>query len=153
MTEKIVAVCGQIVVLYHKKDRETGAGSVPSSLLSCIPTDRLSHSFNVEDRDFNTSGCSSSFKTDCTHYGSIVSTCTSTSSNWQELLLGDYEISSPLEWEYLVRVLIFLQLRAVTELLADMKNMSSMFLGETQTTSLTQAQIRVGELEKYVYMM
>jgi hypothetical protein len=33
-----------------------------------------------------------------------------TSSDWQELLLGDYEINPSMEWEYLDRVLIFLQL-------------------------------------------
>ena len=74
-----------------------------------------------------------------------MSTRRGTSSDWQELLLGDYEINSPLEWEHLVWVLIFLQLRAVMELLADMKNMGSKVLRETQTASLAQAEIRIGE--------
>ena len=87
------------------------------------------------------------------HSGSIMSTRTGTSSDWRQLLLGDYEISSPLEWEHLVRVLIILQLRAVMELLADMKNMGSKVLGETQTASLAQAEIRVGELEKDIYII
>jgi len=152
MTERIVAACGRIVVLYRTKDGDTRAGSVPSPLLGCLPTDRLAHRVNVEDRDLATSGSSPSFKTDCTYSGSIMSTCTGTSSDWQELLLGDYEISSPLEWEHLVRVLIFLQLRAVMELLADMKNVGGSVLGETQTASLAQAEIRVGELEKDTYI-
>ena len=63
------------------------------------------------------------------------------------------KISSPLEWEHLVRILIILQLRAVMELLADMKNMGSKVLGETQTASLAQAEIRVGELEKDMYTL
>lgn len=157
VTEKIVAACGRIVVLYSMKDGgTTRAGSVPSSLLSSLPTDHLSHSVNVEDLDLATSASSSSSssKTDCTHCGSIMSTRTGTSSSdWQELLLGDYEISSPLEWEHLVRVLIFLQLRAVMELLADMKNMGSTVLGEMQTASLAQAEIRLGELEKHLHII
>jgi hypothetical protein len=141
VTEKIVAACGRIVVLYRMKDGDTRAGSVPFSLLSC-----------VEDRDL-ASASSSSPKTDCTHSGSIMSTRTGTSSHWRELLLGDYEVSSPQEWEHLVRVLIFLQLRAVMELLADMKNMGSKVLGETQMASLAQAKIRVGKLEKDIYII
>lgn len=153
VTEKIVAACGRIVVLYRMKDGDSRAGSLPSSLLGCLPTDRLSHRVNVEDRDLATSASSSSSKTDCMHSGSIMSTRTGTSSDWRQLLLGDYEISSPLEWEHLVRILIILQLRAVMELLADMKNMGSKVLGETQTASLAQAEIRVGELEKDIYII
>lgn len=153
VTERIVAACGRIVVLYRMKDGDTRAGSVPSSLLGCLPTDRLSHRVNVEDRDLATSASSSPSKTDCTDSGSIMSTRTGPSSDWRELLLGDYEISSRLEWEHLVRVVIFLQLRAVMELLADMKNMGSKVLGETQTASLAQGEIRVGELEKDIYII
>ena len=153
MTEKIVAACGHIVVLYSKKDDDTWAGSIPSSLLGCLPTHRFSHRVNVEDRDLATPTSSSSSKTDCTLSGSTMSTRTGTSSDWQELLLGDYEISSRLEWEHLVRVLIFFQLRAVMELLADMKNMGSKVLGETQTVSLGQAEIRVASLRKILSAM
>ena len=39
------------------------------------------------------------------------------------------------------------------ELLADMKNMGSLVLGETQTASLAQAELRVGELENDVYIV
>ena len=151
MIEKIVAACGRIVVLYRMKDDDTWAGSAPSPMLDCLPTDRFLHRLNVEARDLATSASNSSSKTDCTHSSSVMSMRTSTSSDWQELLLGDYEISSPLEWEHLVRVLIFLQLRAVMELLADMKNMNSNILGETQTASLAQAEVRIGELEKGIY--
>ena len=48
------------------------------------------------------------YLTDCTRLGSTMPTGTGTSSGWQELLLGDYEITSSLEREHLVRVLIFL---------------------------------------------
>lgn len=69
-------------------------------------------------------------------------------SDWRKLPLGNYEINSPLEWEHMVRALICLQLRAVMELLADVKSMKSEMLGETLTASLTRAGIRLGELEK-----
>ena len=83
----------------------------------------------------------------------MISANTSTSSDWQELLLGDYEVSSSVEWEHLVRVLIFLQLRAVIELLGDMKAMGSKVLGDTQTARIGQSETRVGELIKDVYMI
>ncbi|EER24919.1 Fungal Zn binuclear cluster domain containing protein [Coccidioides posadasii C735 delta SOWgp] len=151
MAERLVAGCGQIVRLYRMKDGDTRAGLVPSSLPSCSPTDGHSYHANVEDRDLATSACSSSPKTDYRHSGQIVSTRTRTSSDWRKLLLGDYEISSPLEWEHLVRVLILLQLRAVMELLADLKNVGSKVLGEAQTANLARAEIRLGELEKDIY--
>ena len=153
MTEKIVAACGRIVVLYRVKNGDTRAGSVPSSLLGCLPLDRPSHRVNIEDRDLPSSASSSSSRIDCTHSGSITSMCTGASSDWQELLLGDYEISSPLEWEHVVRVLIFLQLREVMELLADMKKTGSKVLGETQMAGLAQAEIKAGKLKKDIYIM
>lgn len=39
------------------------------------------------------------------------------------------------------------------KLLTNMKNMDSKVLGETQTASLAQAEIRVGELEKDIYTL
>ncbi len=152
VSEKIVLACGRIIGFYRMKDGESQAGSAPSLLLGCLATDRLSHRVNVEDRDLAESAPSSS-QTDCTHSDSIMSTRTSTSPDWRELLLGDYEISSPLEWEHLVRVLIFLQLRAVIELLADMEYMGSKVLGETLKASLAQAKTRVGELERDIYII
>lgn len=152
LTERIVAGCGRIVALYRMKDgATTGAGSVLPSMLGCIPTNRLSHRAHVEDRDLATTTSSSSSKTDCTPSSSNMPTRTGTPAGWRELFLGDYEISSSLEWEHLVRVIISLQLRAVMELLKDMKNMGSKALGETHTASLTQAELRVGQLEKDIY--
>ncbi|KAJ9256025.1 transcriptional regulator family: Fungal Specific TF [Paecilomyces variotii] len=85
--------------------------------------------------------------------GSLDLGLATSKADWRELLLGDYEISSPLEWEHLVRVLILLQLRAVMELLADVKSMESEVLGETLMASLTQAEIRLGELEKSIFIL
>ena len=153
VAEKIVAACSRTVGLYRMRDGEAWADSVPSSLSEYLPFDRSSYRVNVEDRHLATSAPSSSSKTDCMHSGPITPTRTSTSSYWRELLLGDYEVSSPLEWEHLVRVLIGLQLRAVMGLLADIKSIGSRVLGETQTASLAQAEVAVGELEKGMKMI
>ena len=147
MTEKIVLACGRIVESYRMQDGETRGGPVPSSLLDRLATDPLSHRVNVEDHELAIPAFSPS-STDCTHSSSITPTRTSTLPGWRELLLGDYEIDSPLEWEHLVRVLIMLQLRGLMTLLADTENMGSEVLGETLTASLAQAKVRVGELEK-----
>lgn len=146
IAEKMIAACEWIVVLYRTKDRNTRAGSVSSSLPDCLPTNRPLHRDNVEDHNFATSASSLS-KTEHTNCDSTMSTSRGKSSDWRELLFGDYEISSPLEWDHLVRVLIILQLRAMMEWLADMKDMGHEVLGETQMASLAQAEIRVGELE------
>lgn len=99
LTEKIVAGCERIVALYQMKGGATQAGSLAPSMLGCLPKNRFSHRVNVEDRGPATSTSTSSSKTDFTP------------SDWRQLFLGDYEISSALEWEHLVSVLISLQLR------------------------------------------
>ncbi|KAE8389479.1 hypothetical protein BDV23DRAFT_173061 [Aspergillus alliaceus] len=88
----------------------------------------------LEDWDFDTSASSSLSS-------SIKSASTGMLSDWRELLLGDYEVSSRLEWEHLVRVLILLQLRAVMELLADMMKVGGDVLG-MQEASLARAERR-----------
>ena len=148
MAEKIVAACGQIVMLYRVKNDDIQASSVPSSLLGCSPLDRLPLCVGIEDRDFLTSASSSSYKTESTHSSSITSICTGTSSGLQELYLDDYQVNSLLEWEHVVRVLIFLQLKEVMELLTDMKKTSSKSLGETQMAGLVQAEIKADKLKK-----
>jgi hypothetical protein len=132
MTEKIVTACGRIVVLYRMKDNNRDI---------------------IMENSSTSSSSSSSNRNNSTPSDLIMSTHMDTSSEWQELLLGDYEINSSLEWEHLVRVLIFLQLRAVMDLLTDMKSMGSKILGETQMAILVQAEMRVGELEKDVYVI
>ncbi|KAL4893920.1 hypothetical protein BDV59DRAFT_18591 [Aspergillus ambiguus] len=125
MLEKVVTACGLIVRLYRVKD---------------VPLHLSSSSLQVNgDRSLDIS------------LAPLEAACP-ISPEWRELLLGDYEISSPLEWEHLVRVLIFLQLRAVMELLADVKSTKSGLLGETLTARLTQAEIRLSDLENYIYI-
>jgi hypothetical protein len=140
IAEKIVAVCGQIVVLYSMKNGTSGTQAAPG-LSSLRGYDRL-----LEDWDFDTSV---SFPSS----SSLKPASTSILSDWRELLLGDYEVSSRREWEHLVRVLILLQLRAVMELLADMKKVGGDVLGEMQKASLARAESNVCELEKDVYIL
>lgn len=147
--EKIVVACGRVVVLYRTKDGNDRAGQVPPSwLLDHLPSsDRVSRGVDasVENLDLAISISSCTPNVDRTH---SIPARKGTSSDWQELLLGDYDISSPLEWDHLVRVLISLQLRSMMELLADIKDVGSTVLGETQLIKLGQAETRVGDLEK-----
>lgn len=126
MTEKIVAACGRIVALYRMEDgTENQVGPIASSLLSRVPSEHhLIQGINSEDRGLATPKSGFSALTDTTQSCSIsvISSETRTPPDWQRLLLGDYEISSPLEWEHLVRVLIFLQLRAIRDLAANITN-------------------------------
>ena len=126
MLEKIVAACGIMVGLYRVENvqpRLTSSSSLPVSSL------------------------------DLGLAPAPMADCPISLPDWRELFLGDYEISSHMEWEHLVRVLIFLQLRAVMELLADVQSMKSAVLGKTLTASLAQAGLRLGELEKDVYLL
>ncbi|GIJ84477.1 hypothetical protein Asppvi_003324 [Aspergillus pseudoviridinutans] len=125
MLEKLVAACGRIVGLYRVKDAQVQV-RLPSPSSSLV----------------NDNGDADADRADC-----------SISTDWRKLLVGDYEISSPQEWEHLVRVLIFLQLRAVMELLADVNSTGGEVLGETLSASLAQAEIRLGELEKDILIL
>lgn len=126
MLEKIVAACGRMVGLYRVENVQP---HLPSS--SSLP---------VSSPDLGLAPAP-------------MADCPISLPDWRELFLGDYEINSPMEWEHLVRVLIFLQLRAVMELLADVQSMKSAVLGKTLTASLAQAGLRLGELEKDVYLL
>ncbi|GIK02314.1 hypothetical protein Aspvir_006363 [Aspergillus viridinutans] len=138
MLEKIVAACGRIVALYRVKDAQVQLHlPSPSSVLANPHVD--GNGDGDDDLDLAA----------CTHAGAVAAT----STDWRKLLLGDYEISSPLEWEHLVRVLVFLQLRAMMELLADVKSTGGEVLGETLSASLAQAEIRLGELEKDILIL
>ncbi|RHZ64858.1 hypothetical protein CDV55_102527 [Aspergillus turcosus] len=136
MLEKIVAACGRIVGLYRVKDAQ---------MQMHLPTPSSSSLLVGGDGGGGGGGIDLAA---CTHAGAAAGT-----PDWRELLLGDYEISSALEWEHLVRVLIFLQLRAVMELLADVKSIGGEVLGETLSASLVQAEVRLGELEKDILIL
>ena len=148
VAEKLVGACGRVVVLYRMKNCDPRPDSVPCSLGECVSTDRSFLYANEDERDLATSAPSSSYQTGSTNSGLALSGPPDASSDWRELLLGDFEVSSAMEWGRLVRVLICLQLSAAMELLAEMKAVGSNVLGGTQTASLAQAELRIGELEK-----
>lgn len=148
MTEKIVEACRCIVVLYGWLNLDNTLHSLdPSSStsLESLPNDILLHHGHGESLATSTS---SSTKMNYEHTCSATATRSNTSSNWRGLLVGDYEISSSLEFEYLVRLLIFLQLKALLQLLVDIKDTGSTILGEKQMLNLIQAERRIGEFEK-----
>ncbi|KAK6447277.1 hypothetical protein FP744_10003527 [Trichoderma asperellum] len=150
MAEKIVEACGRIVVLYGSQNVDSTLPSLDSSsttiALEFLPNNdiQLHHGYG----ESVATSASSSPKTSLEDTCSVTAASSVTESSWRGLLFGDYEISSSLEWEYLVGLLIFLQLKALLQLLADIKETGSMMLGETQMASLTQAEMRIGELEK-----
>ena len=154
MAEKIVAACGRIVALYCMEDgTESRVSPIASSLLNRVPSEHhLIQGASGEDRGLASPKSGISALTDTTQpcSVSVMSSETRPPPLWQQLLLGDYEISSPLEWEHLVRVLIFLQLRAIRDLAVNITNVGGKFLGGTQMASLAQAGARVTELEKRV---
>lgn len=64
------------------------------------------------------------------------------------MFLGDYEVNSPVEWDYLVRVLIVLQLRGLQSFLAEMKKVAQPALRDTQFSKLLMLEGQVAELSK-----
>ncbi|KAL2830449.1 hypothetical protein BDW59DRAFT_158359 [Aspergillus cavernicola] len=163
MAEKLVAASSRIVLLYRMKDN-TATISNPNNNNNhstnnpqpifqppIRPPPPLPHLISFEDRrhDFT----STSISTSASSSSSSRLDYDHTPPDWREMLLGDYEISSAVEWEHIVRVLIVLQIRGVMELLADMRNICSEALGEMQTASLAQAEVRVGELKREVYIL
>ncbi|KAM3495236.1 hypothetical protein MY3957_001467 [Beauveria namnaoensis] len=74
-----------------------------------------------------------------------------TPKGWQEMFLGDYEVTCPQEWQTLIRAIILLQLTSLTEMLVDLKSVGSTLLGETQMLSLTRAIMKLGEIEAAIY--
>ncbi|KAJ5313462.1 uncharacterized protein N7443_000346 [Penicillium atrosanguineum] len=134
--EIIVAASGQIVVLYSMKDGTSD--TQPTIGLSSLQD----YDHIPEVWDFGAASSSPSVSTKSASMNML--------SDWRELLLGDYEVSSRQEWEHLVRVLILLQLRAMIEMFAAMKNMSDDVLGEMQKAILGRAETSVCEFEKSV---
>ena len=135
MSERIVVACGRIVTLYRMEDGGIRTITGQPSQLGCLPTNHLPNGVEISNQGLTTSVPSR------------------TSSGWQELLLGDYEINSVQEWDYLVRALINLQLKAMKGLLEDMKSMGTMILGDAQTKSLTRAETTISKLEQDMYVV
>ncbi|KAF2866143.1 hypothetical protein BDV95DRAFT_612012 [Massariosphaeria phaeospora] len=62
------------------------------------------------------------------------------------LAVGEYEVSSGREWNCLMRALILLQLRYLSEFLADMKTIGSSALPQSQFSKLVMNEKKVVEL-------
>lgn len=139
MCERIVAACGRIVTLYRANREDDNQWLYSMWVDSPHGKDHAAVPTNIFTEPSGSSEDAQRAK--------------KSSLDWQELLVGDYEISSRLEWEQLLRVLLSLQLKAVMGLLAEVKNKGSQALGDHQTTSLSQAEVKVGELEREISHM
>jgi hypothetical protein len=136
IVERIVAACSQVVQLYNTGDDVPEPPSrtyLPPDMFSLQTGDQL-RAWHVETGD-----------------SSPISTRTRSSSDatlskWRELLVGDYEVNSQLEWEHLMRVLISVQLHTVMELLADTWKLRGAALTEMQGASLTRSGDSIAKL-------
>ncbi|KAI8623348.1 fungal Zn binuclear cluster domain-containing protein [Xylariaceae sp. FL1651] len=153
MIEKIVVVCGQIARLYRMTNHDKPAGS--DTLFVCLSTDEDSHRSHIRDpglivpSSFSYPSAAEPVRLgSCS--GSITPTRTGASRDWQELLFGDYEISSITEWNHVVGIIVLLQFKIVMEVIADMKCEAGIILEETQKVKLGQSETRVCELAKAV---
>ncbi|KAI3319151.1 HET-domain-containing protein [Xylariaceae sp. AK1471] len=135
MIEKIVAICGQIVTLY-RMTHDKPAGSEPHASPGYAPTNESPHRSQIRDLDLPTKSASP--------YRSA------SAPDWQELLLGDYEISSITEWNHVVGVIVLLQFKMVMEILEDIKFQASIILEETQKAKLEQSKTRISELVRAI---
>jgi hypothetical protein len=138
ITEKIVAACSQVVVLYNRGDStlETQAHLG----LSTEMTSLRDPDFQAGIWDLDTHGSSSAPE-------SMRSSSTGALPYWRSLLVGYYEVSSQLEWEQLMRVLISTQLQAVMDLLVDIRRLKSDILTEVQAASLVRSQNSIANLK------
>ncbi|KAI3326692.1 fungal Zn binuclear cluster domain-containing protein [Xylariaceae sp. AK1471] len=149
MIEKIVAACGQVDILYRMTHGDKPAGSELHGSLGCLPTNEDSHRSNICDPSLPAQPASSCpFASERVRPGLTTWTRTGISPDWQELLLGDYEISSITEWNHVVGVIVLLQLKMIMKIIADIKCQASIILEETQKVKLEQSERRVYELAR-----
>ncbi|KAL2203777.1 hypothetical protein CC79DRAFT_1324615 [Sarocladium strictum] len=135
IVERIVAACSQVVQLYN-----TGEGAEPQSR-TCLPTDTIISQTGGQLRAWHVeAGDTSPIST------RTRSSSDATLSKWRELLVGDDEVNSQLEWEHLMRVLISVQLHTVMELLADTWKLRGAALTEMQGASLTRSGDSIAKL-------
>ncbi|KAL4933791.1 Zn(II)2Cys6 transcription factor domain-containing protein [Aspergillus undulatus] len=172
MAEKLVAAMSQIVVLYRKKEctktntldinnnstKSNDSNKAPNNANANIDHD-FSQFLSLEDDRWHdlpgaftlpststspTTSASTSASTSISHLNQLFHPVPRPGlPNWREMLLGDYEISSSMEWEHIMRVLITLQIWGVIELLAGMRAVCGDALGETQMASLASAERRL----------
>jgi hypothetical protein len=139
--EKIVAACGQTVGLYCTTHSNKSAGPTPSVSLGCVPNNEKLPRTRTSNLDLCAhSAAASSFSSPSTPSTSVA--------GWQELFLGDYEISSITEWNHVVGVIVLLQFKMIMEIIAEMKCQATIILEETQKVKLEQSEAWVCELTK-----
>ncbi len=144
MTEKIVTACECISLLF-RVENDIASGDMGPKLA----TEYYSHCVDGNDSRLPANPAPDLFTIDYTQYSlSSASDVFDASNGWQELFFGDYEITCPREWEYLVRTLILIQLTSLMDMLADLKRAGGKLLGETQKANLSQATFRLGEIER-----
>ncbi|KAM3455681.1 hypothetical protein MY5147_003679 [Beauveria neobassiana] len=149
MTEKVVMACERISFLFQA--RKNIGSSVPG-LRS--PLDHASPYDKGKGLGLLTPPASGLFSMDAAQPRlSGTPEPIDTPKGWQEIFLGDYEITCPQEWQTLIRAIILLQLTSLTEMLVDLKSVGSTLLGETQMLSLTRAIMKLGEIEAAIYTL
>ncbi|KAK8147667.1 hypothetical protein G3M48_001230 [Beauveria asiatica] len=149
MTEKIVLACERISFLFQAKNNV--GRSVPEL---CLPSDYASPYDKGKGLGLLTPPASGLFSMDATQPSlSGTPEPIEASKGWQEVFLGDYEITCPQEWQTLIRAIILLQLTSLREMLVDLKSVGSTLLGETQMLSLTRAIMKLGEIEAAIHTL
>ncbi|PMB64428.1 hypothetical protein BM221_009816 [Beauveria bassiana] len=149
MTEKVVMACERISFLFQA--RKNIGSSVPG-LRS--PLDHASPYDKGKGLGLLTPPASGLFSMNAAQPRlSGTPEPIDTPKGWQEIFLGDYEITCPQEWQTLIRAIILLQLTSLTEMLVDLKSVGSTLLGETQMLSLTRAIMKLGEIEAAIYTL
>ncbi|KAL2796149.1 hypothetical protein BJX66DRAFT_336168 [Aspergillus keveii] len=147
MAEKLVSASSRIVLIYRNRDSIASPGQTNNHNRDCAsPSIPPFHHDTFDDLlpNFNTSSLTTQIGPDPEpDY---------MPPGWREMLLGDYEISSVMEWEHIMRVLIVLQIRGVIDLLADMRSVCEEYLGERRMASLARAESRLAELRRELYI-
>jgi hypothetical protein len=146
MAEKLVSASSRIVLIYRNRDSLASPRQSNNHIKDCAsPSIPPFHHDTFDDllTNFNTSSLTPAIGPD-PDPGYMP-------PGWREMLLGDYEISSVMEWEHIIRVLIVLQIRGVVDLLGNMRNVFGEYLGERRMASLARSESRLAELRRELY--
>lgn len=145
ITEKIVEACVLIVVLFAwLDDTASYLQSSSSSSLEALSDDVLTRDCHSE----TLIGLASPVQTTYQDLHPVTARSSDVNCSWKGLLIGDYEVNDSVEWESVVRLLISLQLKSLLQLLAEIKDAAKDMLGHAHTRRLTQAERKIGELDK-----
>ncbi|KAJ8113432.1 hypothetical protein OPT61_g4435 [Boeremia exigua] len=149
MIEKLVKGCGCIVALLGWLEFDNTLplpGALPSSPVYIASSNAASNNKHSDTAAMSTPSATLWNRRTC----SAASVDSEPTPTWRNLLIGDYEVNSSVEWEYVVRSLISLQFKALLQLLGEIKIIGGKDLGDAQILSLTQAEIRIKDYERDV---